>query len=141
MLSKKYFVYSILAAIPLITATCGKSNLFYVNCSDCYSERPGVFDIELKITIDSENRRVPLTFYRGPYEDGAVEFRDTAWISRPVYHLQTDTHYTIVAKYQKNARNYYVISGARLKTHYDETSCRESCYYVTGRTADLRMKF
>lgn len=138
---QKFLFYLLLLVITTTLTTCEESNFFFVKCSDCYSSSPENYGIKLQLTINSENRFVPLTFYRGPFEDGIIEFRDTARYNEQEYYLQTDTHYTIVAKYMKNARNYYVVSGARLKTNYDESSCSDACYYVTGTNADLRIKF
>jgi hypothetical protein len=137
----KIHIIALLIASLLTLPACKESTILFPKCSECYTQRPDFDGIVLKITINQENQRVPLAFYRGPFENGNIEFRDTARISEQDFTLQTDVNYTIVAMYRKDARTYYVISGAKLSTHYDESSCSEACYFVTGKTADLRIKF
>jgi hypothetical protein len=137
----KFNIVALLVSILLPLPACKESTLLFPKCSECYTQRPAFDGIVLKVTINQENPRVPLVFYRGPYENGNIEFRDTARFNKQVFTLQTDVYYTIVAKYRKESRPYYVISGAKMSTHYDESSCSEACYFVTGKTADLRVKF
>jgi hypothetical protein len=132
-----FLMFSTLLALP----ACKESTLLFPKCSECYTQQPEFDGITLKLTFNHENIRVPLIFYRGPYENGIIEYKDTARFSGQTFTLQTDVNYTIVAKYNKNARTYYVVSGAKLSTHYDESSCSDACYFVTGKTADLRIKF
>lgn len=142
---KKFKILSFfvaLAAIVLIPQSgCNESGFVFVDCDYCYSDWPDLEEAELSISINSENTIVPITVFDGPYEDGNVAYQDTAYSKTHYIIIDTDTHFTLQAEYQKDGRAYYVISGARLKTHYEEESCTDACYYVTGKEVDLRMKF
>ncbi|RLD49982.1 MAG: hypothetical protein DRJ05_20225, partial [Bacteroidetes bacterium] len=61
----------IISVIPIIIFACERiENVSSgVECSECYQEKPewGVFNAT--VTINNENRFVPLVIYRGNVED------------------------------------------------------------------------
>lgn len=145
-MSIKYFktlsfivAFATIALVP--QSGCDESSYVFVDCDNCYSNWPDFEEAELSITINSDNTYVPITVFEGPYEDGNVAYLDTAYSKTHYIIIDTDTQFTLQAEYRKDGRPYYVISGARLKTHYEEESCTDACYYVSGKEVDLRMKF
>ena len=52
--------------------------LLEINCNDCYGSKPDSANLVVYITLNAENDSVPLTFYRGSYEEGEIDWQDTA---------------------------------------------------------------
>ena len=112
-----------------------------VDCSNCYTQKPDYFDVELRITIEDGNNKIPVTVYYGSYEDGNVAASDTAISESLKFNLPVDEDYSFKATYKKDGVNYYVINGTKLRARADYESCDETCYYITGDYVDMRKKF
>lgn len=135
----KTLILFILLFVP--QSSCELLEILNVNCNECYTEYPQYEELTASITINEENNRVPFTVYYGPYERDNVAFRDTVWDNKLYLWLETDVDYTIKVDYMKNGRPYYVIDGAKLKVRKDTENCDQPCYFATGKSIDLRIKF
>lgn len=105
------------------------------NKSECYKQKPRQHNIFTKITINEENQVVPVTIYIGPMEENNVRYEKD--LSKHVNELwlETDTYFTIVARYKLDGKTYRVVSGITLSV-----SKTGSCYYVENTVIDLRFK-
>ena len=66
----------------------------------CYLDsEPNSYELTVKLTINQQNKRVPLYIFNGNMEDGSMIWSDT--VETAVYRADLDLnrHYTVVAKY------------------------------------------
>ena len=70
-----------------------------VNCSDCYGYKPDSANLIIYVSIDAENDSVPLTFYRGNYEEGKIDWQDTATTDEFYLYSKVNSTYTVRAQY------------------------------------------
>ena len=120
---------------------CDLIEILSINCSQCYTNSPEWYTFKVQVTFNEENQFVPITTYRGPFEDNNVAFYDTLYRinqNREIL-VETGKYYTLVAEYRKDGRNYLVVNGGRLKVRKDYESCDQPCYHVIRRDIDLQI--
>jgi len=137
----KKSIILILTLFAILTPySCEDSSLFF-DCDKCYTSIVDKYSIELKVTINSENHFIPITFYRGDIDKGEIIFEDT--IESMPYRTELvnfGEHYSAIARYSHNGRTIYAVDGKMLRKKLDESSCSEPCYVISGDILDLRLK-
>jgi hypothetical protein len=131
-------LFTVIATLAPIS--CEDSMLF-IDCNKCYDSLEDKISLELKLTIDSENIFVPITFYRGNVDNGEIISRDTANSSS--YYTQEveyGKNYSAIAEYSHQGRVIYVVDGKELRKKLDKNSCSNPCYIIQGDVLDLRLK-
>jgi hypothetical protein len=137
---KKLVILILTAFAAFVPFSCEDLNLL-VDCNSCYESLPDLLNLEIKVSIDSENSYVPVTLYRGSIENGVVISNDTTYNS--VYYskdVEFGENYSAVAKYSRGGRTIYAVDGRFLKKKLDRSSCNNPCYTVSGDVLDLRLK-
>ena len=77
-MSRKKLHTRLLAAALLVLVSgkftaCEPENwMLSIDCGDCYGYAPDSANLIINLTINAENDSVPLTFYRGDYEEGVT---------------------------------------------------------------------
>lgn len=128
-------------ALSLKTTGCEQEDLdFYIDCDLCLESIPDSADLIVTVTINEENPFVPLTFYKGDYEQGVVDYRDTARTGKLFLYSAVDIDYAVMATYQKDGKTIYVVDGDRMRVVSGEGECYPPCYYIRGGTLDLSLK-
>ncbi len=135
----KLLLIFLLAFLP--NSSCQLIEIIAVDCNKCYTNFPDEEYITVEVTINEDNRIVPITVFYGPFENNNIAFETTITQREKDLWLETDKHYTLRAEYIKNGRTYFVVNGAKLTTRKDTESCDEPCYYVTGKNVNLELKF
>tara|TARA_Y100001972_G_scaffold129224_1_gene195400 strand:+ start:6437 stop:6844 length:408 start_codon:yes stop_codon:yes gene_type:complete len=133
MLTCKDFFFS-MALILLITC---------VNCDGCFSScdsGPFFADLQIKLTINDENKDVPIEVYRGLYDDGILIIQDTIsdddlLDGRVIYNLEAGLDYAAAATYNDGAKTIIAIDGGEMSLA--STEC--DCDYPTNLTLNLRL--
>ncbi|RPH32831.1 MAG: hypothetical protein EHM93_07850 [Bacteroidales bacterium] len=120
--------------------SCEDFNLF-VDCDKCYTDLSDKYSIEYQVTLDHENRFVPITLYRGSIDNGLIISEDTVHLL-PHYSVSIDfgEQYSAVAKYTHKGRVIFAVDGKKLRKKRDKSSCEETCYTIEGDVLDLRLK-
>ncbi len=111
-----------------------------IDCNDCYTTRPEWGPLNVVMTINEENPFVPLTVYRGDFEDNNIEYVDTSYWTEYWVDVPVDKEYSIVAKYKKGDEIIKVVDASKLKVKYTSTDCQNPCYYFTGGYMDVRLR-
>jgi hypothetical protein len=122
-------------------SACEQEDLdFYIDCDYCLEEIPVVDTIWVSLTINDENPRVPLEFYFGDYEDGEIDWIDTA--TEENFWLISDigVEYSVKASYFVDGEPVVAIDGDKLQVVNGEGECYAPCYYTRGGTMDVRLK-
>jgi len=143
--SWKYRITVTVAALMLLLAPgnfmgCEPEDwMISVDCNDCYGYLPDSANLIIYITIDEENDSVPITFYRGDYEDGEIDWQDTATTDEFYLFSEMNREYTVTAKY--NSGEDTIIAFDKDEMFMDDAAaeCGSPCYIVKGGILDLRL--
>lgn len=104
---------------------------------NCLPVRPVNGDLLIKLTLNSENREVPITIYRGDYEDKNIftEFIASDENTRVIVPL--DTRLTVAAEYKQAGKKIIAIDHARVTTDWYDCS---DCYEIEEGVVNVRIK-
>lgn len=137
----KYLLSTILIISFLILPSSCEDQLYFVDCSHCYTEKPTHAEIEISITFNKENPFVYMTIFEGAIEKNNIISEEVVYKVDAFYRrLPVEKYYSVMVRYIKGGRSIYAVDGKKLRLRKDESSCDEPCYYVLGDDFDLRLK-
>lgn len=110
-----------------------------VDCDECYSYKPDSANLIVRLTINSENDSVPLTFYRGPFEKGEIDWQDTATTGEFYLYSALDREYTVRAIYQSGEKTIVAFDSDKMVIRDAGEECGYPCYIVKGGIFDLQL--
>ena len=110
-----------------------------VNCNDCYGYEPDSASLIVYLTINAENDSVPLTFYKGAYEEGIVDWLDTATTEELYLKSEINAEYTVVATYRSGNKTIKAIDGDKMHLYNAADECGTPCYIVKGGIFDVTL--
>jgi len=134
--------HTILFLIILFTISCDKP---YVDCeypdySNCITVEPENGKLQLKITINEENKRVPITLYYGTYENQVICINDTLEVPKKTYTLPADVYYSVKAQYKSGNSTINAIDGGFLEKKSYKV-CDSICWVVKNIDLNLKLKY
>lgn len=107
--------------------------------SDCITSEPYDGRMYVKLTINDENSKVPVSFYKGKFEDNNLCFTDTATSEYYDTLLPVDNYYSVTAAYIQNGKKIIAVDGDDIKkTHSDV--CDSVCWDVKTGKVNVRLK-
>lgn len=110
-----------------------------VNCNDCYSYMPDSAKLIVYLTINAENDSVPLTFYRGDYENGEIDWQDTATSDEFYLFSEMNREYTVTAEYTSGDKTILAFDKDEMYIYDGASECGSPCYIVKGGILDVRL--
>jgi len=110
-----------------------------INCSDCFGYAPDSAKLIVNLTIDAENDSVPLTFYLGDYEDGIIDWQDTATSDEFRLYSEINREYTVAATYKSGQKSIVAFDADKMTLYNGGEECGSPCYIVKGGIFDLRL--
>jgi len=110
-----------------------------VDCGDCYDFRPDSAELIINLTINAENDSVPLTFYLGDYEDGIIDWQDTATSETFYLFSAMDKDYTVRAIYNSGNKVIMAFDADKMTLYNAAEECGSPCYIVKGGIFDIRL--
>ena len=113
--------------------------MFEVNCSDCYGYIPDSANLIIYVTINPENDSVPLTFYRGDYENGEIDWLDTATTDEFYLFSEMNRDYTVTATYKSGDQTVLAFDADDMYLKNAGDQCGSPCYIVRGGVLDVRL--
>ena len=113
--------------------------MFEVNCNDCYGYMPDSANLIIYVTIDAENDSVPLTFYKGDYENGEIDWQDTATTDEFYLYSEMNRDYTVAATYKSGEKTIVAFDADEMSLSDASTDCGFLCYIVKGGILDVRL--
>jgi len=135
-----------LSAAALVVLVLGKFTacepedwMLQIDCGDCYGYAPDSANLIIKLTINTENDSVPLTFYLGNYEDGVIDWQDTATTEEFYLYSKMNSSYTVRATYNSEDRIIEAFDADEMKLYNANEECGSPCYIVKGGIFDLRL--
>jgi len=110
-----------------------------VDCADCWGYQPDSANLIIYLSISAENDSIPLTFYLGNYEEGVIDWQDTATTENFYLYSKIGSDYTVRATYRSGDRVIEAFDADRMKLYNANNECGSPCYIVKGGILDLRL--
>lgn len=117
-----------------------KEEVYECDYSNCNTVEPQSGELEIKLTINSENQQVPVYIYRGNFEDNIVVDTIISEDEFFKFDVSLNCFYTAVAKYIKVNDTIMVIDGTEIKK-LSGYNCDSLCWTVTGGKINLKLKY
>lgn len=142
-MKKTFFTFLLLACISI--SSCNDNiDSSSVDCSsydysDCITSEPYDGRMYVKLSIDEENAKVPISIYRGKLEDSDLYLTDTAVSEYYDTLLPIDYYYTITAEYKKNGTKIFAVDGDNIKKSHANV-CDSVCWNVKTGSVNVRLK-
>ncbi len=130
---------ALLVALGQFTACEPEDWVLSVDCGDCYDYRPDSAELIINLTINAENDSVPLTFYLGNYEEGVIDWQDTATSEEFYLYSALDKDYTVRATYKSGDQTLMAFDGDKMTLSDAGEECGSPCYIVKGGIFDVRL--
>jgi len=110
-----------------------------IDCADCFGNKPDSANLIVNLTINAENDSVPLTFYLGDYEDGVIDWQDTATTEEFYLYSKMNSRYTVRATYRSGNKIIEAFDSDKMTIYNANEECGSYCYIVKGGIFDLRL--
>jgi hypothetical protein len=124
--------------VSLTLASCTDSENKGYAPWGCKRVPPETGFVVLRVTISDAQSQVPVTVYKGDYEENVVVLRDTLDTSQKELEMSVAIEYTFLASYFRGADTLSVLGSATLDVESDEYA-DATCYYVETDHIDLRL--
>jgi len=109
-----------------------------VDYSNCNTNEPEVGNMNIKLTINNENTEVPISVYKGKYEDGVLVTSDTATSSKFVLSLPVNEYYSVTARYKSGDKIIFALDGDKIKKKKN-ILCDSTCWSVIDGNVNLKL--
>jgi hypothetical protein len=136
-----------LIALAMLTLVAGKFSgcepedlSFVTDCNDCYDFQPDSANLIVYLTINADNDSIPLVFYKGPVEEGVIDWRDTATSETLYLYSEIDREYAVQATYKSGKKTILAFDSDKMNLSDGSEECGSPCYLVKGGILDLRLK-
>jgi hypothetical protein len=139
LLTKLVVATLLVLVLGKFTACEPEDWMLSIDCADCYGYAPDSANLIINLTINTENDSVPLTFYLGNYEDGVIDWQDTA--TQEEFHLYSkmNSSYTVRATYRSGDRIIEAFDADEMTLKNAKEECGSPCYIVKGGIFDLSL--
>lgn len=107
--------------------------------SDCQTLEPREGALIIKVTINNENRYVPLEIYRDNIDDGMLIANDTATTNEHEFFVTLDRYYSVVAKYKVGEKTILAVNGDRINKS-SSNYCDSTCWNISGGKINVTIK-
>lgn len=137
----------ILGFLVLGLLSCGDEYLWSdVDCDECYTDKPKTGPVTVTVSLNAENKIVPIRIFKGKYEE---RFRndfskaimvDTLDVESVTYEFDVNEYYSVAAEYSSNGENTIVVNGDELKIYKVSDTCDGVCWIFRGGKLDAVLK-
>ncbi|HOY30946.1 MAG TPA: hypothetical protein PKW80_03615 [Bacteroidales bacterium] len=107
--------------------------------SDCNTSEPALVALHIKLTINDENPKVPVTIYEGKLDNNLIVLTDTVSASTYSVLLPPDKYYTVSARYVSGNKIIYGIGSDNIKKIRNYV-CDSVCWTEQEGNIDVRLK-
>jgi hypothetical protein len=134
----KLWGLALVAGAALLASCADDSEKGYAP-ENCRRAKPDTGSMVVKCTIDETFHRVPITIFRGDYEQGIVVLRDTLTTRETEYEMPVSKRFTVMAFYAIGRDTILVLDSTELRVFSDEYE-DATCYRVDTGTVDVRLR-
>jgi hypothetical protein len=135
---RNWLVLTLGLLLCLPFTACLNNNTDCVSSGSCITVEPTTADLNLRLTINTENPVVPIAIYLGDASDSVLYFRDTINTESISYAVALDQRYSGVAKYRQGQFTILAVDGDRTKLR-SKNDCGDLCYTVDDATLKLQL--
>ncbi len=108
--------------------------------NNCKTEWPNRGEVEIKVSLNSENRLVRIRFYEGDFKKGNLLWEKSYNRELVTEFLDTEKNYSFTASYlTSNGDTIIAVDGGRLGVRTYRT-CELTCYDLKKLKIDLRLR-
>lgn len=133
--------WSAIVLLLIAVVSCERKFEFIeFDCEDCYQEKPDYGPLIIHFSIGGENNFVLYTIYKGKFDDGIIEYADTAFFVEEQIDVPVNEFYSVEAKYLNGNDTIYVVDGDQFKIKKETSECDKTCYYFKGGIIDVRLR-
>lgn len=132
-------ILALVLASGQFTACEPEDWVFAVDCADCYDYMPDSAELIINLSINAENDSVPLTFYLGDYEDGVIDWQDTATNEKFYLYSAMEKDYTVRASYKSGSQTIMAFDSDKMTLYDAGAECGSPCYIIKGGIFDVRL--
>lgn len=117
-----------------------------VDCSTCYTPKPTTGTVSISVTINPENRKVPIKIFKGYYKEGFLKdyssaiALDTVTSSKYQIDLDVNEYYSVAVEYTENGKKITVVDGDKLNIYHVSSACDQECWIIKGGNIDATLK-
>ena len=133
-------VAALAAGLILGMCHCSQDDTLPLAPSDCQTSKPDLGNLNIQVTIDAQNTRVPVAIYVGHIEDGMLLQRDSLTVSSVDYSFPVDKAYTVTATYLVGQDTILAIAQDEIQTHETEYQNSTHCWDLINAAVDVRLK-
>ena len=130
----------IVLVLLTLAGSCDEFLGLTVDCDDCWGFKPDSADLLIHLTVDQDHPEVPIVIYRGNFEDGEVDFVDTARASTYTLYSAVDQYYSVTAEYKVDGKTIIAVDGDVMKAKDASSSCEFECWIITDGKFSLQLK-
>jgi len=141
------FHYIALTIIMLFFQSCEQNSYFSntqdcenYDYSDCNTAEPSLIALNIKLTINNENLKIPVIIYEGKLEQNQIVLTDTVTTSKYSVLLPADKYYTVSARYISGNKIIYCIGGDKVKKMSNYV-CDSVCWSVQEGNVNVELKY
>lgn len=127
----------ILLSLALLSFACSSEEEYAP--SDCARSKPPTGYLKVKLTVNNENRVVPITVFLGDFEEDQVVARDSLDVAIGLFELPVDEYYSVAARYVVGGDTTLALDGDRIETSSTEYVDAE-CWSVQDGEVDVRLR-
>jgi hypothetical protein len=139
---KMKHIYFLLLFSVLVIVSCEDKNFESNNDPYVYCDtiEPFVGYVQIKLTVNQENQKIPLIIYRGEIDDNDVVYIDTISVSYYEIELPVDEYYSAKAEYHSGDKTIYAIDGDKLSKSYNVIG-DSTCWTIKKAKLDLNLNY
>jgi hypothetical protein len=117
----------------------GSEDCTNYNYSDCNTTEPFMVGLNIRLTINDENLKVPITIYEGKVEEQLIVLNDTVSVSKYSVLLPAGKYYSVRARYKKGDQIIYAFGGDDIRS-IRTTICDSSCWTTEDGNVNIELK-
>jgi len=107
--------------------------------SNCVTVRPTLAEMRVEVSYTGQPQGIPLTIYRGRFDQGVVYARDTVFGERNIYLVPTNEYFSVAAEYVQEGRKIVAVDGVNVTVSFDD-NCNYGCYTSDQNNINLRIR-
>lgn len=118
----------------IIAVSCSDN---YSDCGNCEGIEPPYGQLNIELTINSDNPQIPIEIYKGKPENSILYLTDTLSSVSNSITVDINHFYIVKASYKHGAKTIVTIDGDDVKS----IACDSACWSVQNGNIDGTLKY
>lgn len=135
-----YILIAIFCSLILSNCNYEDTECVDADYSSCDTWEPYWGELDIDLTIDENNKNIPVTIYKGKIEENDVIKQCTIRTPKLYYEVPLDEYYTVKAEYKHEGKTIFAVDGDEIyKSSRDY--CDSTCWEIKGGYYHLELKY